>query len=40
MRKQIFCAVLVLVVGLFLMVPFAAAKMTIKVAHVDQRGPQ
>ena len=36
MRKQIFCAVLVLVVGLFLVAPFAAAKMTIKVAHVDQ----
>ena len=36
MRKQFFCAVLVLVVGLFLVAPFAAAKMTIKVAHVDQ----
>ena len=36
MKKQILCSFLVLVVGLFLMVPFALGKVTVKVAHVDR----
>ena len=36
MKKQFLHSVLVLFVGLFLMVPLAAAKVTIKVAHVDR----
>jgi TRAP-type transport system periplasmic protein len=36
MRKKIFCAFLTLMIGLFLVAPFAAAKTIIKVAHVDR----
>ena len=36
MKKQFLHSIVVFLVGLFLMVPLATAKMTIKVAHVDR----
>ena len=36
MKKQVLYSIVVLLIGLFLMVPLATAKMTIKVAHVDR----
>jgi tripartite ATP-independent transporter DctP family solute receptor len=40
MKKQILCSSLVLVMGLFFMVPFALGKVTIKVAHPDRGNRQ
>jgi tripartite ATP-independent transporter DctP family solute receptor len=40
MKKQILCSFLVLVMGLFFMVPFALGKVIIKVGHVDRGNRQ